>query len=42
VITHLWVDDAVRFFEQIASRVGWTVITQAAGDIAQLKSRAAD
>jgi hypothetical protein len=42
VITHLWVDDAMRFLEQTASRVGWTVITQVAGDIAQLKARAAD
>jgi len=42
VITHQWVDDAVRFLDQTASRVGWTVITQAIGAIAQVKARAAD
>jgi uncharacterized membrane protein len=33
VIWHQWVDDAVRFLDQTAHRVGWTEITKEAAEL---------
>ena len=33
VITHQWVDNVVRFLDQTAYRVGWTLLTQQMGDV---------
>jgi len=41
VITHQWVDDAVRFLNQTAYRAGWTEISQQVGERLYAEKRSA-